>query len=258
MGDKIKLFNQDNLLSGKVLETVTRPMEISAQEVAKSVSVGESLKEPVSNRLFNTYQALVDRFQPLNAQTETGKVSTPYLAARLYMGVDGLVQHWLEIGRTQFSELNRFGTEPFNRPVAGKSLKDILTMGKSKKGLNLDESITRALDSVSRRIKEESVSNNEALKLDLELMRQAGELTPASYEKAIAQITESTEALTNTNDPLNLFRTYVISKHAVDLNASGIESGVDIASARSIVNNKALQERFEGASQELCISARTT
>ena len=251
IGDKVMVFDSKNIMPGSVLEAVNKPMEIAAADIQKSVSVNE--KTPPSNKqmVFDTYQALVDRFQPLNKNADPGRVTVPYMAARLFMGVDGLVKHWLTIGRTSFARPSTLREAGFERAVSGKSLKDIFDMGKSRARITLDAEVSSAIESVGVRIKEASAESNKAMFDVLESMRRDGEIAPKAYEKAKAQLIESTEALTNREDPLNLFRTYVIAKHAQELSASGINVGLDRVSIQAIVKNQALRERFEPAAKEL-------
>ena len=251
MGDKAMIFDKNAVLSGSVLETVTKPMEISAAEIQKSVSVNETAKTPKSQIMYDTYQAMVDRFQPLNRNADPGHVTVPYMAARLYMGVDGLVNHWLTIGRTAYARPSTLRDAGFERAVAGKSLKDIFEMGTARARFQLDSTVSSAMEKLGVRIKEASVESNKDMLTALDSMRQSNEIAPAMYEKAKAQIFESTDALVNRKDPLNLFRTYVIAKHANELAANGINPGVDLAAARVIARNPAFKERFEPAAKEL-------
>ena len=251
MGDKVMVFDSKNIMSGSVLEAVNKPMEIAAADIQKSVSVNEKAPQSKKQMMFDTYQALVDRFQPLNKNADPGHVTVPYMAARLFMGVDGLVKHWLTIGRTSFARPSTLREAGFERAVSGKSLKDIFDMGKSRARITLDAEVSSAIESVGVRIKEASAESNKAMLDVLESMRRDGEIAPKAYEKAKAQLIESTEALTNRDDPLNLFRTYVIAKHAQELSASGINVGLDRASIQAIVKNQALRERFEPAAKEL-------
>lgn len=251
MGDKVMVFDSKNIMSGSVLEAVNKPMEIAAADIQKSVSVNEKAPQSKKQMMFDTYQALVDRFQPLNKNADPGHVTVPYMAARLFMGVDGLVKHWLTIGRTSFARPSTLREAGFERAVSGKSLKDIFDMGKSRARITLDAEVSSAIEGVGVRIKEASAESNKAMFDVLESMRRDGEIAPEAYEKAKAQLIESTEALTNREDPLNLFRTYVIAKHAQELSASGINVGLDRASIQAIVKNQALRERFEPAAKEL-------
>lgn len=251
MGDKVMVFDSKNIMSGSVLEAVNKPMEIAAADIQKSVSVNEKAPQSKKQMMFDTYQALVDRFQPLNKNADPGHVTVPYMAARLFMGVDGLAKHWLTIGRTSFARPSTLREAGFERAVSGKSLKDIFDMGRSRARITLDTEVSSAIESVGVRIKEASAESNKAMLDVLESMRRDGEIAPKAYEKAKAQLLESTEALTNREDPLNLFRTYVIAKHAQELSASGINVGLDRASIQAIVKNQALRERFEPAAKEL-------
>lgn len=251
MGDKVMVFNQNNILSGDVLATVNKPMEIAAVDIQKSVSVNETTKPSKAQLTFDTYQALVDRFQPLNRQADPGQVTVPYLAARLYMGVDGLVNHWLTLGRTVYTRPSLLRNTGYERTPTGKSLKDIFAMGTSRSRFQLDPEVSRATEQISGRIKNASVESNTELLNALEVMRQSNEITPSAYNKARTQIMESTDALTNRNNPLNLFRSYVIAKHVNELAASGINTGVDVAAARTLIDNPAMKARFEPAAQEL-------
>ena len=72
MGDKVMIFDQKNIMSGDVLEAVSKPMEIAAADIQKSVSVNEKAPRSKKQMLFDTYQALVDRFQPLNKNADPG------------------------------------------------------------------------------------------------------------------------------------------------------------------------------------------
>ena len=251
IGDKAMIFDRNAILSGSVLETVTKPMEISAADIQKSVSVNETTKTPKGQLAYDTYQAMVDRFQPLNRNADPGHVTVPYMAARLYMGVDGLVNHWLTIGRTAYARPSTLRDAGFERPVNGKSLSDIFEMGTSRARFQLDPEVSSAMESLGVRIKEASIQSNKDMTRALDLMRQSEEIAPAKYEQAKAQIMESMDALTNRKDPLNLFRTYVIAKHANELAANGVNPGVDLAAARVIARNPALQARFEPAAKEL-------
>lgn len=251
MGDKVMVFDKKNILSGSVLEAMNKPMEIAAADIQKSVSVNETTSGSKKQMMFDSYQGLVDRFQPLNKNADPGKVTVPYLAARLYMGVDGLVNHWLTVGRTAFSRPSTLREAGFERAVTGKSLKDVFEMGTSRPRFTLDAEVSSAMEKAGVRIKEASAESNKAMLDALEAMRQDNEIAPAAYEKAKAQIIESTEALTNRADPLNMFRTYVIAKHANELAAAGIDVGLDKASIQAIVKNGALRERFEPAAKEL-------
>lgn len=251
IGDKVMVFDSKNIMSGSVLEAVNKPMEIAAADIQKSVSVNEKTPPSKKQMVFDTYQALVDRFQPLNKNADPGHVTVPYMAARLFMGVDGLVKHWLTIGRTSFARPSTLREAGFERAVSGKSLKDIFDMGKSRARITLDAEVSSAIEGVGVRIKEASVESNKAMFDALESMRRDGEIAPKVYERAKAQLVESTEALTNREDPLNLFRTYVIAKHAQELSARGINVGLDRASIQAIVKNQALRERFEPAAKEL-------
>lgn len=251
MGDKVMVFDSKNIMSGSVLEAVNKPMEIAAADIQKSVSVNEKAPQSKKQMVFDTYQALVDRFQPLNKNADPGHVTVPYMAARLFMGIDGLVKHWLTIGRTSFARPSTLREAGFERAVSGKSLKDIFDMGKSRARITLDAEVSSAIEGVGVRIKEASTESNKAMLQALESMRRDGEIAPEAYERAKAQLIESTEALTNRTDPLNMFRTYVIAKHAQELAASGINVGLDNASIQAIVKNQALRERFEPAAKEL-------
>lgn len=251
MGDKVMVFDSKSIMSGSVLEAVNKPMEIAAADIQKSVSVNEKAPQSKKQMVFDTYQALVDRFQPLNKNADPGHVTVPYMAARLFMGVDGLVKHWLTIGRTSFARPSTLREAGFERAVSGKSLKDIFDMGKSRARITLDAEVSSAIEGVGVRIKEASAESNKAMLNALELMRRDGEIAPEAYERAKAQLIESTEALTNREDPLNMFRTYVIAKHAQELSARGINVGIDRASIQAIVKNQALRERFEPAAKEL-------
>lgn len=251
VGDRVLIFDENAILSGSVLDTINKPMEIAAADIQKSVSVNENTELMTGQLMYDTYQAMVDRFQPLNKQAKAGRYTIPYMAARLYMGVDGLVNHWLTIGRTAFSRGTRSKSASLERPVIGKSLKEIFDMGKARVKFNLDPEVAAAIESAGVRIKEASVKSNKQMLDTLESMRKNNEITPAAYEKAKAQILESTDALTNRDDPLNLFRTYLIAKHANELAANGITTGIDPAAAKSIAKNPALIERFEAAAQEL-------
>lgn len=251
IGDRVMIFDQKNVLSGEVLNTINKPMQIAAADIQKSVSVNEANKTAKSQVMYDTYQAAVNRMQPINKDAQTGWQTVPYLSTRLLMGVDGLVKHWLLDGRTAFVQPSIFREVGFERPVNGKSLKDIFEMGASRVKFQLDPEVSSAIESVGVRIKEASAESNKAMLDVLESMRRDGEIAPEAYEKAKAQLIESTEALTNRKDPLNLFRTYVIAKHAQELFARGINVGLDRASIQAIVNNQALRERFEPAAKEL-------
>lgn len=251
IGDRVMMFDSKSVLSGSVLEAMTKPMEIAATDIQKSVSVNETTSVSKKQMVFDSYQALVDRFQPLNKNVNPGHVTTSYLAARLFMGVDGLVKHWLTVGRTSFARPSVLKEAGFERAVEGKSLKDIFEMGVSKAHITLDSEVSSAMETLGVRIKDANAKSNTQMLEALEQMRQNQEIAPATYEKAKAQLLESTEALTNRTDPLNMFRTYVIARHAQELAAAGIESGLDHASVQAIAKNKALADRFEPAAKEL-------
>lgn len=250
--DKLLMFDTKDLVKGDAFEAISKSLDVAVDEVANSASVGVVPKIPFKKAMHWSYQATIDKFQPLNATATPGHVTVPYLSARLYMGVDGLARHWLTKGRTAFALPQVGGPGGQTRAINGPSLQDIFNQGKLKPGTKFSDMVDGALDSVNRLIKENSIADTAELQTALRNAFEEGALNKQEYSNAQARIVEINKAAEfSKTDPLYLFRTYVMSKHAVDLANRGIDAGIDLSAAKTIANNKGMQKRFEAASQEL-------
>lgn len=266
MGDKVLIFDKQNVLSGSVLDTISLPMEVAAADIQSSVSVREASKKSKGQHAKDTYQSVVDRLQPLNQFSDPGMVSVPYMMARNYMGVNGLISHWLEVGRTNFTRPSLRGESGFTRQASGKSLKAILEMGESQRGKEIDPKLVDAAKEINAVMKDNTIADIDA---SIELIgklrsteKNAYEAMGAEapeyrrtadrrYDEGKAALLEARDVMSKTRDTLDMFRTYLVAKHAVDLHASGINTGISPAAAKTIANNQALRTRYEAAAQEL-------
>lgn len=252
MGDKVLVFNKRNILPQETLDTAAKPLEVSVNEIADSISVNESAPFSLRQKVYDSYQAVVDKFQPLNRDAAVGRVTVPYMAARLNMGVDGLINHWLTLGRTSFVSPSTRRPGGQAREVTGSSLESILNKGTQRSIYEVSPEVSSAVESLGGRIRANSLESNNQVRSALKQMRLNGEIEPAQYKRMEAQLLESDMAIERgASDPLFMFRNYLVAKHVAELSNKGVTAGPDLAAARAIANNPGMRSRFEAAAQEL-------
>lgn len=117
MGPKTYIFDPEHVKSPVIKPSGNVPVDEAMAKINEHVSVGETPTTDLSQLVKRTYQAVIDKFSPLNEGVKVGKATLPYFEARRLMGSPGIAVHWLERG------LTKFGT----RETVGPSVKQILT-----------------------------------------------------------------------------------------------------------------------------------
>lgn len=251
VGNRVRIFDPESVTDGSVFSTDATPMDLAARDIHKSISVGESQKTPAKQKVLDTYSSTIDALQALNTPARAGWVTVPYLMSRIFKGVDGIFKHWLEYGRTAFTRVSTIEPTGMHRAITGKSLNSIFDAAASKAKFKLDPETSLAVEKFGAKLNKTNVRNNERVMKALDQAKDNGDINMASYEKAKLQLMESTQILENRKDPHGMFRVYLVAKHAKELADQGIETGLDPSAIHSIVNNKAMQARFDPAAKEL-------
>lgn len=283
-GSKILILNDKMLLDKSITDLAKKPIEEAQADIAKNISVAETNQTSLMSRIRTTYQMMFDRINPLNNDAPIGKQTVPYLMARLQAGADGLTMHWMKFGRTGFTKINIQGKGlAEGRPVTGKAFQEVLDMVREAK-VELDPEVIKQMEPILDRIKNDSIAEFQSLingepgtyagvKAELnriketELAEMADKYGAKSntykvikgamdkkYDTMIYEITEQSDAgwvNATPNDPLNAFRILISAKHAKDLIASNIETGLDAAAVRTVADNPTLNRIYGEALKEL-------
>lgn len=268
--------NQFFILDPAIVRTATEAdfKKLNVFEAADTLNKGISTGEVAGLRVNPAvvreagYSVLVDRSTALNRGAKPGEVTIPYLAARMYAGVDGIINHWLEFGRTIFDPKNvRSTTAGMNvRQSGGLSLQAIRNnIGATYESLDkaVQEALQRVggelgastqkelLDSLAlavgtaKKLKSSSKASDKRLgewleQVNKEIFKGDAATTEAAYWNSIGE-----------KDSMYIFRVFATAKHAQELRSKGLKTGFNDAAIDALADNSLLNKVYKQALDEV-------
>lgn len=252
MMDRVLLFDTREAKANSLLSSGQREFDISARDLESSISVNEYTGPNAFSRINFLYQTLVDKFQHLNQPANIGEVTVPYLSARLFMGLDGLAKSWLLDGRTDFVQMSIEKPAGQYRNITGPSLSSILNSAQNTRA-TISPEVASIMNQFGVTMRNNSAADNARMISELREIHRASpdKISKDQLNQAIASFEEASRVVNSPQDPLSLFRTFVVARQAQELATQGVETGLNLESVNSIANNRYLNQRFGAAADAL-------
>lgn len=111
MGSRIFIFDNNRVSAAKSAPKGDMPIEAASAELRQNISLGEEKGQRTWKDIANsTYQAMVDKFAPLNTGAGQGKMTQARAAASALMGTPKMAMHWIEHSPFKYGTRENFGT----------------------------------------------------------------------------------------------------------------------------------------------------